>query len=168
MIFWFSPIQQARHIDVSISEFQKHAFENFQLSWCFLIFLLPFYGDVNFDKLKSPQNGNLKKRIIHLSRNIIHMTYINIRVNYCSLRWIAWKRETSLEVVIRSKQSHNTASRSVFLYPRTVNSDSILFSWHKNFGGVIKRHSYHPWRKVSHGWDKQWTWANFQIILALR
>ena len=26
-------------------------------------------------KLKSPQNGNLKKRIIHLSRNITHMTY---------------------------------------------------------------------------------------------
>ena len=26
-------------------------------------------------KLKSPQNGNLKKRIIHLSRNIAHMTY---------------------------------------------------------------------------------------------
>ena len=40
----FSPIQQARYIDVSISEFQKHAFENFQLSWCFLIFLPPFYG----------------------------------------------------------------------------------------------------------------------------
>ena len=28
----FSPIQQARYIDVSISEFQKHAFESFQLS----------------------------------------------------------------------------------------------------------------------------------------
>ena len=48
----FSPIQQARYIDVSISEFQKHAFENFQLSWCFLIFLLPFYGDVNWSHRK--------------------------------------------------------------------------------------------------------------------
>ena len=35
-----------------ISEFQKHAFENFQLSWCFLIFLLPFYGDVNWSHRK--------------------------------------------------------------------------------------------------------------------
>ena len=26
-------------------------------------------------KLKSPQNGDLKNSIIHLSRNIIHMTY---------------------------------------------------------------------------------------------
>ena len=28
-------------------------------------------------KLKSPQSGNLEKRIIHLSRNIIRMTYTN-------------------------------------------------------------------------------------------
>ena len=48
----FSPIQQARYIDVSISEFQKHAFESFQLSWCFLIFLLPFYEDVNWSHRK--------------------------------------------------------------------------------------------------------------------
>ena len=58
------------------------------------------------------------------------------------------KGETSLEDVIRSKQSHNSASRS---YPRTVNSDSILLSRHKNFGGAIKRHSNRPRRKVSHG-----------------
>ena len=32
-----------------------------------------------------------------------------------------------------------------------MNSVSILFSWHKNFGGVIKRHCYLPWRKVSYG-----------------
>ena len=53
----FSSIQQARYIDVSISEFQKHAFENFQLSWCFLIFLFTILWRC---KLKSPQNGNLK------------------------------------------------------------------------------------------------------------
>ena len=68
----FSPIQQARYIDVSISEFQKHAFESFLALVMFL--------DISFTilwrcKLKSPQNGNLKKRIIHLSRNITHMTY---------------------------------------------------------------------------------------------
>ena len=55
----FSPIQQARYIDVSISEFQKHAFESF---------LAPVSRDVS-------QNGNLEKRIIHLSRNITYMTY---------------------------------------------------------------------------------------------
>ena len=31
-----------------------------------------------------------------------------------------------------------------------MNSVSILFSWHKNFGGVIGRHGFLPWRKVSH------------------
>ena len=32
-----------------------------------------------------------------------------------------------------------------------MNSVSILLSWHKNFGGGIKWHSYLPWRKLSHG-----------------
>ena len=41
---------------------------------------LVMFLDISFtilwrSKLKSPQNGNLKKRIIHLSRNITHMTY---------------------------------------------------------------------------------------------
>ena len=30
----------------------------------------------------------------------------------------------------------------------TVNSDSILFSWHKNLGRVIKRHSFHEEKLV--------------------
>ena len=38
------------------------------------------YNDLNYTilwrcQLKSPQNGDLKNSIIHLSRNIIHMTY---------------------------------------------------------------------------------------------
>ena len=53
----FSPIQQARYIDVSISEFQKHAFESFLALVMFL--------DITFTilwrcKLKSPQ-WKLKK-----------------------------------------------------------------------------------------------------------
>ena len=44
----FSPIQQARYIDVSISAFQK-TFENLQVAWCFL----SFYGDVMY-----PLNGS--------------------------------------------------------------------------------------------------------------
>ena len=47
----FSPIQQARYIDVSIGEFQK-TFENFQLAWYFLMFFLPFYGHVNWSHRK--------------------------------------------------------------------------------------------------------------------
>ena len=43
----FSPIQQARYIDVSISKLQK-TLENFQFVWCFLMFFLPFYGDVMY------------------------------------------------------------------------------------------------------------------------
>ena len=39
----FSPIQQTRYIDVSISAFQK-TFENLQVAWCFL----SFYGDVMY------------------------------------------------------------------------------------------------------------------------
>ena len=45
-----------------------------------------------------------------------------------------------------------------------MNSVSILFSWHKNFGGVIKRHSYLAWRNVGRGWDKQRTRANFLLV----
>ena len=126
----FSPIQQARYIrciDVSISKFQKTCLCKFSACVMFL--------DVSCTilwrcKLKSPQNGNLKKSIIHLSRNIIHMTYttfifvkvfwirtntvnvrgknsfnmnepsglINIGVNYCALKWIAWKERVRLEV----------------------------------------------------------------------
>ena len=37
----FSPIQQARYIDVTISEFQK-SLENFSAR---VMFLVPFYGD---------------------------------------------------------------------------------------------------------------------------
>ena len=72
----FSPIQPARYIrciDVSISKFQKTCLCKFSACVMFL--------DVSCTilwrcKLKSPQNGNLKKSIIHLSRNIIHMTYM--------------------------------------------------------------------------------------------
>ena len=44
----FSPIQQARYIDVSISAFQK-TFENLQFAWCFL----SFYGDVMYQLNRS-------------------------------------------------------------------------------------------------------------------
>ena len=44
----FSPIQQARYIDVSISTFQK-TFENLQFAWCFL----SFYGDVMYQLNRS-------------------------------------------------------------------------------------------------------------------
>ena len=44
----FSPIQQARYIDVSISAFQK-TFENLQFAWC----LLSFYGDVMYQLNRS-------------------------------------------------------------------------------------------------------------------
>ena len=44
----FSPIQQARYIDVSISAFQK-TFENLQFTWCFL----SFYGDVMYQLNRS-------------------------------------------------------------------------------------------------------------------
>ena len=37
---------------LALASFRKHAFENFQLSWCFLIFLLPFYGDVTWSRRK--------------------------------------------------------------------------------------------------------------------
>ena len=73
----FSPIQQARYIDVSISEFRKHAFENFQLSWFDVMFLDISFTIVWRCKLKSPQNGNLKKRIIHfnISKHNTHDLY---------------------------------------------------------------------------------------------
>ena len=61
------------------------------------------------------------------------------------------KRESSLGDVTRGKQGHIVLYVQPFQYPRTVNSVSILFTWHKNLGGVIKRHSYLPRRKVSHG-----------------
>ena len=44
----FSPIQQARYIDVSISAFQK-TFENLQFAWCFL----SVYGDVMYQLNRS-------------------------------------------------------------------------------------------------------------------
>ena len=48
----FSAIQQARYIDVSISEFQKHAFESFLALVMFLDIFLPFYEDVNWSHRK--------------------------------------------------------------------------------------------------------------------
>ena len=54
----FSPIQQARYIDVSISEFQKHAFESFLA----LVMFLDISSTILWRcKLKSPQTGNLKE-----------------------------------------------------------------------------------------------------------
>ena len=44
----FSPIQQARYIDVRISAFQK-TFENLQFAWC----SLSFYGDVMYQLNRS-------------------------------------------------------------------------------------------------------------------
>ena len=87
----------------------------------------------------------------------------NVRVNYCALRCIAWKERVRAHV-IRSKQGRIVRYFQSILYPRTVNSVCILFSWHKNFGGVIKRDSYLAWRKVSHGWDKQRPRTNFLLV----
>ena len=41
-----------------------------------------------------------------------------------------------------------------FYYTKTVSSVSTLFSWHKNFGGVIKWHNFLHGIKVSHGETK--------------
>ena len=38
----------------------------------------------------------------------------------------------------------NKVVQSFYYYPRTVNSVLILFSWHKNFGRVIKWHDVLP------------------------
>ena len=54
-------------------------------------------------KLKSLQNGNLKKRIIHLSRNIIHMTYMT----FIFLK-VFWIRTNTVNV--RGKNSINILS----------------------------------------------------------
>ena len=63
----FSPIQQARYIDVSISEFQKtlKIFSSRDVSSTILWTC----------KLKPSHKGNVKKPIVDLSRNIIHMSY---------------------------------------------------------------------------------------------
>ena len=64
-----------RCIDVSIqsfSEFQKTCLCKFSACLMFLDVSCTIFWRC---KLKSPQNGNLKKSIIHLSRVIIHMTY---------------------------------------------------------------------------------------------
>ena len=133
-------------------------------------------------KLKSPQKGNLKKRIIHLSRNNnTHDLYdlyfrkgvlntnehsqcggknsINInepqdfneyKDQLLCIEMNRLKRETSLEDVIRSKQRHNSASRSVFLISKE--SLCIVFPYcldgTKNLGRVIKRHSFHEEKLV--------------------
>ena len=130
----FSPIQQARYIDVSIREFQKTCLCKFSACVMFLNVSCTILWRF---QLRSPQNGNLKKSIIHLSRNVIHMTnttfiflkvfwtetktlmwgtktvliwmnqrvLLNVRVNYCALRCIAWKERVRAHV-IRSKQGH--------------------------------------------------------------
>ena len=149
-------------MSASISEFQKTCLRKFSA----LVMFLDISSTILWRcKLKSPQNGNLKKRIIHLSRNITHMTYttfifvkvfwirtnivnvraknsikvlINIRVNYCALRWIAWKEWVRANVIRsqRSKQGHivRFVCSVFFYYSRTVNrlnSVSILFCWPK-------------------------------------
>ena len=56
----FSPIQQARYIDVSISEFKKHAFESFLALVMFL--------DISFTilwKLKKAYNPFISKHNTH-------------------------------------------------------------------------------------------------------
>ena len=55
-------------------------------------------------KLKSLQNGNLKKRIIHLSRNIIHMTYMT----FIFLK-VFWIRTNTVNV--RGRNSINILSK---------------------------------------------------------
>ena len=72
----FEPLLRCiRCIDVSIqsfSEFQKTCLCKFSACLMFLDVSCTIFWRC---KLKSPQNGNLKKSIIHLSRVIIHMTY---------------------------------------------------------------------------------------------
>ena len=80
-------------MSASISEFQKTCLRKFSA----LVMFLDISSTILWRcKLKSPQNGNLKKRIIHLSRNIIHMTYTTfiflmvfwIRTNTVNVRGI--------------------------------------------------------------------------------
>ena len=96
-ILVFSPIQQARYIRVSISEFQKTCLCKF--STC-LRSLDVSCTNLWRCKLKSPQNGDLKKSVIHLSRNIIHMTYTTFI--FLKAFWIRTKT-----VNVRGKSSIN-------------------------------------------------------------
>ena len=70
-----------------------------------------------------------QKQYFKIWRNHRVLIIMNVRVNYCAL-W-DWKRVRTH--VIRSKQGHIVRFVQCFYYPRTVNSVSILFSWHKNF-----------------------------------
>ena len=46
-ILCFRPFSKHDILMSALASFKKHAFVNFQLAWCFLMFLVPFYGDVN-------------------------------------------------------------------------------------------------------------------------
>ena len=92
-------------------------------------------------KLKPLQNENLKKPIINLSQNIIHMTSIflnvfwiqantvnvrgknriNIVLSYCAVRWIAWTKNNFRDRVhvIQSKQQ---------VHEHIVRLQCVLFS----------------------------------------
>ena len=96
-----------------------------------------------------------------------HRILTNIRVNYCALRWIAWKERLRLKmwsevnkgIIVRHVQSD--IFRLFNIQGVTVNSVSILFSWHKNLGRVIKRHSFHEEKSVLGETNR--TGANFEL-----
>ena len=131
----FSPIQQARYIDVSISEFQKTCLCKF--SAC--VVLLDVSCTILWRcKLKSPQNGNLKKSIIHLSRNIIHMTYMTFI--FLKVSWIRTKT-----VNVRGKNSINMNEPKGFIY---LMWGSIIVHWDVL---LEKREFVHMWSEVNKG-----------------
>ena len=72
---------------------------------------------------------------------IWQMTYTHKLPKLCS----ATLKERVRAHVIRSKQGHIVRLVQSFQYPRTVNSVSILFSWHKKtLGVVLERPSFLP------------------------
>ena len=92
---------------------------------------------------KNTVNVRGKTVLIWMNQRVL----INLKVGSIIVHW-----DESLEkrefVHMRSEVNKGTLyAVQSFYYPRTVHSVSILFSWHKNFGGVIKWHNVLPWRE---------------------
>ena len=129
-------------------------------------------------KLKSPQIGNLKKRIIHLSRDITHMTYIpanffwDISVRFLSWEcWDSWRRHDHFRRLPKKSEDFRRSPKSsedVWSLPKAklsspslgtrINASSlpVLFTSkirYREEGIVI--YSFYTWFSLL-----TWVWVN--------